>query len=95
MDEKLKTNADKFSFIIAELKGQSKTLGSTHTKVEFIHERLFIRRNNRPSLEAQVDANTKEIEKRGNRTWEVVKLFIAPIIAAVITAIVILSNLPQ
>ena len=87
----LTANADKYSFILSELQSQGRVLDETHKKVELVHERLFIRRNGNPSLEAQVDNNSIAIRRlnekynlAGRKWWDIVKLLLAPFIAALV-----------
>ena len=86
----LKSDADKFSFILAELRSHTKAQTETHKDIAFIKERLFIKRNGNPSLEAQVDSNADDIKLLQNNKTQFVKNFYAPIIVGIVVAAVII-----
>ena len=113
MPNDLKTNGDKLSFLISEFKVQrvevreiKEDQKELKQKVNMIDERLFIKRNGKKSLEAQVDDTAEKMSKhlecfeeiqstRRSRTWDVLSKFIGYILAVVVGAFAVLCNIPQ
>ena len=55
MPDQLRTNGDKLSFLIAEFKHQREDIGELKEDISMFKERLFVKRNGKRSLEAEVD----------------------------------------
>ena len=91
----LNSDADKFSFILAELKIHTTAQTEIKKDVTFIKERLFIKRNGNPSLEAQVDSNADDIKSLQASGSQFVRNYLAPIIVAIVLAIIIVNLIPK
>ena len=91
----LKSDAEKFSFILSELRSQTKAQTETHKEITFIKERLFIKRNGNPSLEAQTDSNTDDIKALQKSQSQFIRNYLAPIIVAIVTAVIVINLIPK
>ena len=90
-----KNDADRFSFILSELRSQTTAQAEIKKDVTFIKERLFIKRNGNPSLEAQTDSNTDDIKALQKSQSQFIRNYLAPIVVAIVVAIIIINLIPK
>ena len=111
MPDSLKTTGDKLSFLIAEFKLQRHEIGELkdgqkklECKVDSIDEKLrgngqtgIVPRLTRVETEVTEHiCKAEDLDKvKSSRKWELSLVIIAPIITAIITAFLIIHNIPK